>query len=1001
MRRAVSVILALFLTTLLSAQTAGYTEFVNPMVGTDGHGHTFPGAAYPFGMVQLSPDTRPLPGNWDGCSGYHYSDSLIYGFSHTHLSGTGCDDLCDVLLMPVRDYNGGLDRDKYCSSFSHGREKASPGYYEVYLEDPKVNARMTVGRRFGVHEYGYEGTGKQQLIIDLKHRDYLTSSRIYRKDEHTIEGYRVSRSWADNQHVHFSIVFDRPISSFERYGDEGALITFGGSGNTVTAHVGISSTSEDNAYANLMDGASLSDGSLKSFDSVRSEARAEWNSYLSKIEVEGGSFEQLRTFYTALYHTAIHPSLYSDANGDYLGMDRKIHNTAVDSDGNACEPYDRYTVFSIWDTFRALHPLFTIIERERTKDFLRSFQSIFDEAGKLPVWELYGHETNCMIGYNSASVILDAFAKGISGVDYERLLEAMLESSKKHEYGLDSFYADGAVLADKEHESVSKTLEYAYDAWCVSTLARAFASRNDEYAIAADEYYAYAQQWINVLDPQTGFMRPRLNGRWLTPFAPTEVNNHFTEANSWQYSFFVPHDVEGHIRSLGGDLAYSRKIDELFSASERTTGRTQADITGLIGQYAHGNEPSHHIPYLYCYAGQPWKTQERVHGILTSLYSDGPEGLCGNEDCGQMSAWYVMSSLGLYSVCPGKPDYVLTSPLFRKAVVHLESGNDFTVSSSGDSFYVASASLAGKSLNRSFITMDEILAGGSLDYVLSDIPSEDFGVSYGNRPHSSMERWIITPPSFLMENDIFLDSVEVAITDAAEGGYVEYAVIPEGLDMSKAFESGSGDAIRFRRYTAPFSVDESCTILAHNVQDGNLSPMVECKLHRIHRDRKIDIRSHYNPQYNAGGDDGLIDGARGSSPNWRTGGWQGYQDTDFEAVVDLLQAENLKSVGAGFFQDARSWIWMPRYVDFYFAGPDADPEDDSSFRHAGRVENTVGEQDYELQTRDFVLVPEGTSGDRVRYVKVVAKNFGTIPEWHPGAGGEGFIFVDEILIEKK
>ena len=735
--------------------------------------------------------------------------------------------------------------------------------------------------------------------------------------------------------------------------------------------VGISSVSEENARLNLQsDGPAPAGGRkawAKAFDNARKDASKAWNAYLSQIAVSGGTDARMRNFYTALYHTAIHPSLYSDVNGEYRGMDGNTH---------VAEGYERYTVFSIWDTFRALHPLFCLIERERTKDFLRSFQSVYDECGKLPVWELHGWETDCMIGYNSVSVIADALSKGIGGVDYNALLEAMLVSSKKHIYGLDSFYEDRCVISDKEHESVSKTLEYAYDAWCIAKAAETLARPE-----AASEYSTYASYWRNIFDPSTGFMRPRTNGRWLTPFNPREVNNHFTEANSWQYSFFVPQDVDGHIAALGGDEAYAAKLDALFTAPEQTAGRTQADITGLIGQYAHGNEPSHHIPYLYNYAGKPWKTQERVRQILETLYTPEPDGLCGNEDCGQMSAWYVLSALGLYNVCPGQNEICLSSPVFSKAVIHMGRGKDFTIKADHpEATYISSARLNGKYYDKSFIDASSILAGGRLEYGLSATPSRTFGTAADARPHTSVAASFLPSPAFEMENDIFAEPMSVSISGIPEGGRAWYRITPAGKP--------SGE---FLPFGGPFVLEENSTVEAYTEKGGMRSATITSTVYKVRNDMKIRIMSRYNPQYNAGGDEGLIDGKRGTT-NWRSGGWQGYQDTDFTAVVELLQPLELQEIGAGFCQDARSWIWMPRYVEFSVS------EDGESFIPAGRVDNSVDPQDYVVQVHDLsVAVPEGTGP--IRYIKVFAKNFGTIPEWHPGAGSEGFIFIDEIWVK--
>ena len=862
---------------LLAALLISFVQFVNPFVGTDEHGHTFPGAVAPFGMVQLSPDTRPQAGDWDGCSGYHYSDGVIYGFSHTHLSGTGCDDLCDILLMPG---NGTP------SAFSHDREKASPGYYEVFLDGPQVLARLTAGRRVGVHEYTFPAGKKPQITLDLRHRDPLDAWRITpRKDG--CSGWRQSSSWARGQDVYFWMEFSAPAKCRLSDGGRKATFTFPRSARTVTVRVAISSVSEENARMNLHS------EYPESFEAQRASTQAAWEAYLGKLECPWSDEEHLRRFYTALYHTGIHPSLYSDANGEYRGMDRRVHRA---------EGWERYTVLSLWDTFRGEHPLLWEIEPERSYDFLKTFLSIYDEAGKLPVWELWGYETNCMIGYNAAPVIADAIARGFTDFDVEKALEALLASSRRAEFGLDSFRANGLVLADDEHESVSKTLEYAYDDWCVAQVAK-YLGRTDVY----EEYMTSAQYWRNVFDPSTGFMRARLNGRWFNPFDPREVNNNYTEANSWQYSLFVPQDIAGLMDALGGADALEQRLDEMFEADERNTGRTQADITGRIGQYAQGNEPSHHVAFLYDFAGRPDKRRARVEQILETLYDSRPGGLCGNDDCGQMSAWYVLAALGRYPVTPG---YGGISPEPPAALKPRTNGG------------------------------------------LTRIP-----------------KTIVTNPAFEMENDIFADSLRVSIS--GEGDI--YWRIGDGA---------------FRPYEGPFTLYEPCRMEAYAQIGDRRSFTTRSEVHQIRRDRAIDIHSRYSRQYTAGGDEGLIDGFRGGL-NWRTGGWQGYQDTDFEAVVDLLSERELSRVGAGFCQDARSWIWMPTYVEFSASS------DGRTFTPLARIENTMDERDYEIRIWNCE-VPVST---RARYVKVFAKNIGTIPDWHPGAGSPGFIFIDEIWAE--
>jgi predicted alpha-1,2-mannosidase len=846
-------IVTLFLSVLLS-------QYVNPLVGTDAHGHTFPGACAPFGMVQLSPDTRPVA-NWDGCSGYHYSDSLIYGFSHTHLSGTGCADWCDVLVTP-----GGK-----ASRFSHANEKAGPGWYEVLLEDTGVRARLAAGKRAALHEYTFRNKDEAVITLDLQHRDRLDSFAIH-YGPNWVSGCRVSTSWARRQHVFFYIEFSSKAKCTITNGGRKAEFRF--DKKKVTLKAAISSVSEDGAKANLL---SEKPGSYEKLK--RSTGRV-WELYISKLKCPWSDAERMTTFYTALYHTGIHPTLYSDVDGRYRGMDGKVHK----ADG-----WERYTVFSLWDTFRAEHPLLFELEPQRSMDFIKSMISIYEENGKLPVWELSGWETDCMIGYNAVPVIADAVARGLTDFDVEKAFEAMVASSLRPEEGMESFRRNGMVLADDEHESVSKTLEFAYDDWCVAQVA-AYLGKTDEYV----KYMRSSQYWRNVFDPGTGFMRARLNGRWFSPFDPREVNNNYTEANSWQYSFFVPQDVPGLIEAIGGKKAFEDRLDALFSAPEGNTGRKQADITGCIGQYAHGNEPSHHIAYLYAFTGHPEKQQATVDRIMETLYGSGPDGCCGNDDCGQMSAWYVLSALGRYPLCPG-------------------SGIDTSA--------------------------------------MPEVPR------------------IVTTPVFVMDNDIFADSLTVAIQGE---GTVYYRI-------------GGG---AFRPYDGPFTVRKACTMEAYSQRDGERSFIARCSVSKMQSDRKISILSKCSPQYTAGGPEALIDGRRGGV-NWRTGGWQGYQGTDFEAVLDLLEPRDISVIGAGFCQDALSWIWMPREVVFEAS------EDGARYRKVAEISTPVKKNDMEVQVWDC----EARVDVRARYIRVKASNIGTIPDWHLGAGYQGYVFVDELWAE--
>lgn len=948
------------------------TDYVNPFVGTDFHGHTFPAATVPFGMVQLGPDTRL--DTWDGCSGYHYSDSVILGFTHTHLSGTGCLDYGDILVMPVREYPAdSLNRELYRSEFSHRKEKAAPGYYSVELDRPDVLAEMTAGDRSGMHRYTFHGNkGMHAFVIDLVHRDIHLESHIRKEGDNVISGMRRSKSWSEDQHVYFYMEFSQDIADYRPFGEDGALVAFDPKGDrTIVVKVGISSVSVENAKENLYNDSFEGDFD---FDGIRREADEKWEEYLSKIDVRGGEQdrEKLRTFYTAMYHTAVAPNLMSDTNGEYRGMDKQVHKA---------EGFDRYTVFSLWDTFRSLHPLFTIIERDRTEDFLRTFLTIYREGGKLPIWELWGWETNCMIGFNSVSVIADAIVKGIGEEYADELLEAMVASANKDEFGIRYYRELNVVPAEKEHESVSKNLEYAYDDWCISVVADYLHNKTGDarYAEIRDKYLYYSASYRNVLDPVTNLARPVFGGIWHHPFEPREVNNHFTEANSWQYSFFAPHDVNGLIALYGGDESFCKQLDSLFTAPMKTTGRTQSDITGLIGQYAHGNEPSHQTAYLYAYAGKPWKTYTRVRQILSELYSSAPDGLCGNDDCGQMSAWYVLSAAGIYSVTPGSDIYVLSAPIFESVAFNLENGRQFEIRSEykgriDDNPYIASVTLNGKDYPYSYIRQSDIMAGGELVIRLTDKPTA-FGTAVEHRPVALGCTDFIRNPWYEATTDVFEKEMEVAINAGTPDGEVYYRI-------------GKG---AFRLYEKPFTIKRTTEISIYaQAEDGRRSPVISSTFHRLKDDMDIEIFCEYNPQYNARGNRGLIDGLRGTA-NWKTGGWQGFQSTDFTAVVDMRSVKRISKIGSGYCQDARSWIWMPVYVDYYVS------EDGENFTKVGRVDNTVDPQDYELQTHDFELqLPYSV---KARYVKVFAKNFGIIPDWHLGAGGRAFIFIDEIYVD--
>ncbi|HEY9282501.1 MAG TPA: GH92 family glycosyl hydrolase [Pyrinomonadaceae bacterium] len=960
------------------------TRYVDPFVGTGGHGHTYPGATLPFGMAQLSPDTR-LTG-WDGCSGYHHSDSVVYGFSHTHLSGTGVSDYGDILLMPTAgeprlealgpegDTKGG-----YASRFSHANEQARPGYYSVRLEDENILAELTATPRAGLHRYTFPGGARPGVTLDLRHRDKVLDSRLLVTSDRRVEGYRRSEGWARDQIVYFAVEFSRAFNEHAVAEGAGAPARTNAArgtslrasfrfdaltpGGPLLARVGISAVSAEGARRNLE--AEIYDWD---FERVRADADRAWNEELNKIVVAGGTEGQRRNFYTALYHAMLAPNLFTDADGQYLGRDLKPHRA---------EGFTNYTVFSLWDTFRAAHPLYTIIDRRRTRDFVNTFIAQHEQAGRLPVWELWANETDTMIGYHAASVIADAAAKDVGGFDLEKAFAAMRHSATLKHFGLGAYAERGYISSEDEPESVSKTLEYAYDDWCVAQVARLL-KREDDYR----HFARRAQSYKNLFDPATGFMRARRNGRWAEPFDPREVNFNFTEANAWQYAFFAPHDIAGLMELMGGEEAFARKLDAMFAADPRTTGREQADITGLMGQYAHGNEPSHHVAYLYNFAGQPWKTQARVRRIMDEFYRPTPDGLIGNEDCGQMSAWYVLSAAGFYPVTPGSPVYATGSPLFDEIRFNLENGEAFTVralNQSPQNVYVQSATLDGRPYTKSFITHSDIMRGGELVFTMSERPNTRWGTGAGDSPVAAIQDELIVPaPAFTTAADTFRESLPVTLRAAARDLKIFYTT------------DGSEPTENSKPYRAPFRIVEPTTVKAVAYGAGGArSPTVAAVFRRVPNDWRVRLLSSYSPQYTGGGDLALADGVRGGK-DFRTGAWQGYQGQDFEAVVDLGRPGPVARVGAGFLQDSRSWIWMPREVVFELS------EDGQNFEQVAQITNDVSDRAEEVLTKDFALA---ITPRRARYVRVRAKTYGRIPDWHAGAGGSAWIFIDEIIVE--
>ena len=791
-----------FLFSLLAVMTlAGCAEnlapvdYVDPMIGTGFHAHTYPGATAPFGMVQLSPDTRV--GGWDACSGYHYSDNTILGFSHTHLSGTGCADLSDILFYPtVKPVKA--DGDAYeCPAhiFSHDDEVAKPGYYSVVMDNGAIMAELTATPRTGVHRYTFNEGDVRAIVIDLKHTvaapdETFKSSNFKLISDTEIQGYKNTDAFVLDQHQYFSARFSEPFKA-EILSDAYALLTFAPDVDEVTAAVSLSAVSYENAQAN-----GLAEVPVLDFDKVKAEAHAAWAEEMNDIVVKGGTKAQKINFYTAVYHTKICPNLMSDVDGSFRRHDNTI--------GKVAQGNSYYSTFSIWDTFRAWNPLQTIINTELVDDMVYSMLEMYRYSGELPLWPLCSGETNCMIGYHAVSVIADAYMKGIRNFDAEYALEAMVKSSNINRKGSELYTKHDFLPANRAKESVSITLEFVYDDWTIARMAEALGKED-----IAKEYYERALNYMNVFDGSTCFFRGRnLDGTWVTPFQPSATGRDFTEATPWHYRFFVPHDVNGLMKNYPSKEAFIKALDDLFTL-ETEMDIEVSDVTGLKGQYAHGNEPSHHMAYLFSYVGQPWKTQKYTRELLDEMYMPTPDGIIGNEDAGQMSAWYVLSALGFYSVCPGSNEFVLTTPLFDEAVVKHANGKTLTIKAAGAAkkHYVKDVALNGQKIDVNYITYDQIMNGGELVYTLSAEPCMERGTAPEAAPYSLTKADIVPAPYTEAQSYLFEGNLEVELKVNAD------AQIRYTLDGSEPTEKSP-------LYESPFTITKSCVIKAKAFKGG-------------------------------------------------------------------------------------------------------------------------------------------------------------------------------------
>ena len=981
----------IFFTLLLSAvvgcisQPIPLHRYVNPFIGTGGHGHTYPGATAPFGMVQLSPDSR-LTG-WDGCGGYHFSDSVIYGFSHTHLQGTGVSDYGDILFAPCTQFNdeAALWSDRYASRFSHEDEQAHAGYYQVYLDDQKINVELTATERVGVHRYRMDEPDTLTLIIDMQHRDDLVNYSIYPLGDSLLVGHRISDNWAREQHVYFAARFDQPFQWRDQL-TEVRNVGVGQSGETIqeldyvpvfaadfgvlselNAEVALSFVSIEGALSNLQN-----EAVMESFEAYQRAAEMAWDEQLSRIVIKGGSKDEVETFYSALYHCFTAPNIANDVTGQYRGTDLNIHQLAA-SDGN------HYTVFSLWDTFRALHPLLNWIEPQRSRDFIRTMLRMYQEGGQLPVWELASNYTGCMIGYHSVPVIADADTWGIEGFDKGLALDAMVQAADSAHLGLPAYTKLGYIPLDEEHESVSKTLEYAFDDACIAS----FAKKHSQDIQLTNRFRLRALNYRNLFNKKSGFFQPKRAAAWLEAFDPREVNFNYTEANGWQYNFFVPHDVNGHIDLLGGALNYASKLEDMFTASSETTGRNQADITGLIGQYAHGNEPSHHMAYLYPFVGQFHRTAEVVDSIRKTLYTPRANGLSGNEDCGQMSAWYVWSALGMYPVTPGSNQLILGTPMFNEARVTPmpmeNAGMPLTIVKNGSGKYIENAQIQTSDLSAQ-VTKAKLLAGGTLVFSCQDEPS-DFGQVENQWP---IERWEdegFVPVPVIQAPRTFKKSTMISISTDSQHSYpVQYALM-------EVNDKKSNDP-NWVNYVEPFTLSSSMVILARTMQNNKTSSVVQHSVKRVSHPYTLEMETPYSNQYAAGGYQALIDGIEGGN-QYQTGDWQGYWEKDIIGTIDLKNPTQIAAIRIGALRDIRPWIYLPKRISI-------------SCSTDGKTWTPFGETNYastqvdEAPIRHTFEIKGKQTG---RYLRFSVENNGLLPDGHLGAGNPSWVFLDEVSIQ--
>lgn len=921
---------------------------MNPFIGTGGHGHCFPGATYPFGMMQLSPDTRTE--GWDACSGYHYTDHSILGFSHTHLSGTGVPDYCDILLMPGNDTGDfkfeGNNIPDFSSNFDKRNEYAEPGYYKVFLERFGIQTELTVGKRTGMHRYLFKDNRKACVLVNLKHRDPVLTAGFKTIGKNFVSGFRLSSSWAKEQHVYFILKFDKPVLKFEMSKDSLYLLLHFDldNSNSLITHTAISAVDTDGAEKNME-----SEFNGFDFEQMKLNTQKYWSNFLSRIKIKERDQDKRIIFYTSLYHCLIHPSLYQDVDGRYRGMDMDIHTTQQD---------DHYTVFSLWDTYRSTHPLYQLVYPEFNSKFIRTFLRQHKEAGHLPVWELAANETWCMIGNHSIPVIANAFAHKVYDFDTSFARQAIRESLLGKAYSGMNHMSKGYIGAQDESESVSKTIENCVDIAAAQTVG----------AISLSEFSSRA--YWNLYNPSSGFFEARSNQSFNPAFDPREVNFHFTEANAYQYQFGAHHDVDGLIRLFGSknnfqneNSSFEEKLDKIFRESSEMTGRVQSDITGLIGQYAHGNEPSHHMAYLYNYISRGDKARYYIDQIKSGFYKNAPDGLIGNEDCGQMSSWFVWSALGFYPVNPYNAMLDAGLPSFSKSEIRIPGKERIEIRTNSLSVDNKSCELFRNGLKSPLAI--NINPGDRIEFKFNSAAGLDNN-SYKPSTEDQNEAFLL--PFVKSGSEVFRDSIRIELA-SLRNVPIEYRI--KGSHQSSV-------------YTTPITLYESGIIEFRHTETTN--SWLTARFLKKSDNIGIKLLTEYANQYSASGNDALIDGLTGSL-DFRDGYWQGYQGKNLELILHLKNQEMINKIDMRFLQDQKSWILFPSKLELYSSN------DGRAFQLIDVIVTDVGINTTGalIETYSFLIK------EKAKYFKIKAINSGKMPEWHIGAGGESWIFCDEII----